>query len=74
MFDADAISKLIDLLTDTELAILAVFFQTLSQQTENENDSLILQIGWQGVDLVSDDLALGIGTSSLWMDQTYQSA
>lgn len=70
MFDDDTVSKMIGLLTDTELAIFSVFFQSLCEQTQHKNHSLILEIGWQGVDLISDDLALGIGTSSFRMHHT----
>ena len=74
MFDTESIEKLIAMLTDTELAILTVFFQSLGKQPQNEDSSLILEVGWQGVDLISDDLALGIGTSGFGVDHGYQIA
>ncbi len=74
MFDNDTVCKLVELLTDTELAIFLVFFQSLCEQAQNENHSLILEVGRQGVDLVSNDLTLGIGASRLRMNEGYQIA
>lgn len=74
MFDADTIVKLLLLLTTSEKLLLASFVNTISEQSQYKNSNLILEFGWKGVDLVSEDFITSGQISSVRVDERNQGA
>ena len=72
MFDAAAIIKLLSLLTANEKLLLSTFVNTISEQSHYKNSNLILEFGWQGVDLVSEDFIPRRNIGNVGMDQSNQ--